>query len=198
MKRIIAIILTVLITAALCACSDPDPAPSDGKSKKGNSETSSQAAFSTEESTSSEKPDPTQTETGASVVWGKADEPQPAGRLFESGDFVFLDLGDQTAYAMSYRGNGPEVVFPAEVDGLSVTGIWSYALTDAKGSVSKVTLPASVKKIAFSALTKIGLIQIEVDAENQYLSSVDGVLYSKDKKNAGLLPRRSLLLHRDS
>ncbi len=168
MKKLILILLAAAIVLSLPACS--------GGGKVGND------MFPDLSNKNTEKPDPTHTEDGASVVWGRAEEPQPEGRLFENGDFMFLDLGDGTAYAMSYKGSGPDVVFPAEADGLSVTGIWSYALTGAEGAVHKVTLPASVKKLAYSALTKIGLMQIEVDAGNPYFSSVEGVLYSKDRK----------------
>ncbi len=166
MKKLILILLITIAVLSLFACGG----------KSGGDTVQSDTADN------SEKTEPAQTESGAPVVWGEAEEKQPAGRLFESGDFVFLDLGDKTAYVMSYKGSGPEVVFPAEVDGLSVTGIWSYALTGTENPVNKVTLPASVKKIAYSALTKIGLVQIEVNAENPYLRSIDGALYTKDGK----------------
>ena len=168
MRKVILALIAAAITLSLCACRGGSTGGNDSQPGVTNNST--------------EKPAPSQTEDGASAVWSNAEEPQPAGRLFESGAFVFLDLGDGTAYAMSYKGSGPEVVIPAEAGGLSVTGIWSYALTDAAGPVNKVTLPASIKKIAYSALTKIGLIQIEVDAANPYLCSIDGALYSKDGK----------------
>ena len=173
MKKIASLLLTAAIILSLCACG-------------GGKDTDESCPSVTKENQA--ETEPARTDGGAGQVWGRSDEPMPAGRLFESGDFKFLDLGDGTAYALSYTGSDQEVVFPADVDGLSVTGIWSYALTDAGGPVRKVTLPASVKKIAYCALTKIGLTQIEVDVDNPYLRSVDGVLYSGDGKTLVCYP----------
>lgn len=59
MKKIIAVILTVLITAALCACTSPDPKSGDssfdGKNETENDDTSASAVFTEEESTSLEE-----------------------------------------------------------------------------------------------------------------------------------------------
>jgi hypothetical protein len=112
---------------------------------------------------------------------GKPDEQTLTGRLFRSGDYIFSDNGDGTAYVVSYEGTASEVVFPSEVDGLNVTGIWTYSLYNSQ-SVRKVTLPASIEKTFYCALSSTSLTQIEVDAENPYLKSVEGVLYSKDGK----------------
>ncbi len=175
MKKITLILLAAAMVLSLCACG------SGGDTGGGDRRSSATKKNSVD-------PGPAQTETAASEVWGKADDPLPSGRVFESGDFKFFDLGDGTAYVHSYNGAEQEVVIPAEAEGLSVTGIWSYALTEAKGAVRKVTLPASVGRIAYSALTKIGLTQIEVDENNPFLSSVDGVLYSKDGKTLVCYP----------
>ena len=112
---------------------------------------------------------------------GISDEPKLEGTLFRSGDYIFTDNGDGTAYIVQYNGSESAVVFPSELNGLQVTGIWTYSLYNTT-SVRKVTLPASIEKIFYCALTSAGLVQIEVDPANPYLRSIDGVLYSKDGK----------------
>lgn len=162
MKKITAIILTAAALVTLCACG----ASSGGQGAGGDVTYENADLFG---------------ESGAS------DEKQLTGRLFRSGDYIFSDNGDGTAYVAAYEGSDTEVVFPSEIDGLSVTGIWSYALQGAN-PVRKVTLPESVKTLAYCALSKIGLTEIEVDEKNPYLKSVDGVLYTEDGKTLICFP----------
>ncbi|MCR5693521.1 MAG: leucine-rich repeat domain-containing protein [Clostridia bacterium] len=115
-------------------------------------------------------------------MFGDAGEPdvqQLNGRLFRSGDYIMHDNGDGTAFIISYEGSDSEVAFPEEIDGLTVTGIWTYSLLNSS-SINKLTLPKSIKTTAYCALTSSVLESIEVDEANPYLKSIEGVLYSKD------------------
>ncbi|MBQ9544669.1 MAG: leucine-rich repeat protein [Clostridia bacterium] len=168
MKKLILLLLTAALLLSLCACGDGGDTGGDRRP----SSTKKNASVT----------EPARTGSGDPDVWGRSDEALPSGRLFESGDFEFLDLGDGTAYALRYTGSEKEVDVPAEAEGLSVTVIWNYFFNDALETVGKVRLPASVRKIAYCAFSKTGLMQIEVDEDNPCLKSVDGVLYSGDGK----------------
>ena len=84
-------------------------------------------------------------------------------------------------YVSGYRGKPVDVVIPAEVDGKSVTGIGKYAFSGCK-SLTSITIPDSVISIgdyAFSGCTSLTGIDVEV-GNNNY-TSVNGVLFNKDK-----------------
>ena len=181
MKKIITLLLAALIVFSLCGCGGDNVESGVSKKKKGN--TSHSTGGSSSESADTADADGGIFEDPLSSGGGKL----PEGRLFTSGDFILFDLGDGTAYLISYTGNESEVVFPSEAEGLSVTGIWIYSL-DGSNTVRKVTIPASIKYISYSALTKPGLMQIEVDDRNPYYKSINGVLYSKDGKTLICFP----------
>jgi hypothetical protein len=61
----------------------------------------------------------------------------------------------------------------------SITSIGKFAFRDTKGLVT-VTIPASVSSIATNAFLETPAI-LNVESGNQYYSSLDGVLFNKDK-----------------
>lgn len=69
----------------------------------------------------------------------------------------------------------------------SVTTLEDYSLSGA--SLSSVYIPASVTKIGFRALAIDNMPTIEVDEANEIYSSVDGVLFDKQKKTLIQFPR---------
>ena len=103
-----------------------------------------------------------------------------------------------------YTGSATEVVIPPTIEGYPVTTIGEYAFCNCS-SLSKITIPDSVISIGGSSffgcfslesitipdsVTSIGggifrgcrsLVEIIVDANNKNYSSVDGVLFNKDK-----------------
>lgn len=82
------------------------------------------------------------------------------------GDFAFEDCY-----------NLESVIIP-----VSVTSIGDFAFEDCEGLTS-ITIPASVTEIGGGAFSGCnGLVSINVSKDNQYYSSIDGILYDKDQK----------------
>ena len=121
-----------------------------------------------------------------------------------SGRFEYSVLDDGTAEITKYNDIGSKAVtIPSTIDGYKVTGIGA-AFANCK-SITDVTIPSTVTYISMGAfynctgLKKLvipngvkdihpqafqcctGLENISVDANNKNFTSVDGVLFSKDK-----------------
>ena len=69
-----------------------------------------------------------------------------------------------------------EVIFPNTIN--NIEG-WSFAYCD---GLEKITLPKSLINFKPSFVGCYNLTDINVDSENKYFCSIDGVLFSKDKK----------------
>jgi hypothetical protein len=90
---------------------------------------------------------------------------------------------DNEGILREYTGDGTDVVIP---DG--VTGIIGLAFESCY-SLESVTIPSSVRIIEYSAFEDCtSLTSINVDANNEYYSSVDGVLFNKDQATLVLCP----------
>ncbi len=93
--------------------------------------------------------------------------------------FTFASADDSDGIIITeYIGEGAAVTVPETINGRNVVGIGSHAFDD---RAEQVYIPASVAQIAISAFD-VGehIFSIEVDADNPYYSSHDGILYNKD------------------
>ena len=80
-----------------------------------------------------------------------------------------------------YTGSATTVIIPSTIEGYPVTSIGDHAF-DFCHNLTSVTLGDSVTEIGYSAFDNCSkLTNITVDTENQYYSSQDGILFSKDK-----------------
>lgn len=85
-----------------------------------------------------------------------------------------------------YTGSADFAAIPADVNGVPVTEIDSLA---ADGTIGKIYIPATVNTIADGAFDKVtGLSAIEVAAENETFSTLNGVLFTKDMSKLLLYP----------
>ena len=121
-----------------------------------------------------------------------------------SGDYKYTVLDDGTARITRYTGSATELTIPSEIDGYSVTSIGSWALSRCT-SLESITISKSVTSIetnAFSGCTSLtsimisdgvtsignyafsgcsSLTEINVSGENADYSSVNGLVFNKDK-----------------
>lgn len=80
-----------------------------------------------------------------------------------------------------YTGTNASVTIPDTISGLPVTGIGGFY---ARNAVTNVNIPASVTNIAEGALAgQPQLLSITVEAQNEYYSSSNGILFSKDQSS---------------
>jgi len=109
-------------------------------------------------------------------------------------DFTYITNADNTITITGYTGSGGNVTIPDTTNGLPVTVIGFGAFKSCTNLIS-VTIPKSVTSIgegftllgpdgeygAFKGCTS--LTAISVDASNTVYSSVDGVLFNKNKSS---------------
>ncbi len=85
-----------------------------------------------------------------------------------------------------YNGKGTDVVLPEKIGGYDVLDINRYAFED-NDTIKSIKMPASITyDFEIDATT---LESVEVDSQNVNYSSVDGVVYDKEKKNLIFCPR---------
>ena len=124
---------------------------------------------------------------GITCGWGNAyllnatvhfeTESTPAESAFE-----YVVLEDGTAQITDYTGSETELVIPSEIDGHTVTSLRESALYHSPSLVS-VSIPETVTDIGYKAFGHcMNLTDINVADGNENYCSVDGVLFSKDKK----------------
>ena len=90
------------------------------------------------------------------------------------------------AFLDKYNGKGTDVVLPAKIGGFDVYGIDCNAFSDAK-TVKSIKVPATfIYGLEIYAAT---LESIEVDSKNLRYSSVDGIVYDKEKKKLIFCPQ---------
>ncbi|MCH5304829.1 MAG: hypothetical protein J1E41_08200, partial [Ruminococcus sp.] len=112
-------------------------------------------------------------------------------------DFVITDYKDGVCIN-AYKGYEEHVVIPAAINGKKVIKIGAnlsqgefdilYELPFKNHKIKSITIPSTVKEIVLDAFDcydknsrKDFLENIYVDSENPYYTSVDGILYNKDK-----------------
>ena len=99
---------------------------------------------------------------------------------YKSGDFIYTYLKDDTAEIIKYLGTDNNIIIPSTVNGIIVTSIDNIVFND-PDTVSSITIPGSVVSVKanpFAVCTK--LKNISVSADHPTLTTIDGVLFSKE------------------
>lgn len=96
-------------------------------------------------------------------------------------DFKYIVIGGSSIGITGYVGSSSQVVVPDTIDGKPVKRFANSAFSDTS-DIAYIYIPASVELITNRAFSRCdGLLEIEVSADNAWFSSLDGVLYNKDK-----------------
>jgi hypothetical protein len=95
-------------------------------------------------------------------------------------DFRYTRSGN-TVTITGYRGAGGNVVIPDTILGIPVVSI-ANSVFQVATIITSITIPANVTSIGDYAFYKCsGVTRIDVDSSNPNYSSLDGVLYNKNK-----------------
>lgn len=98
----------------------------------------------------------------------------------ENGEAIITGYTDSTVRT--------EIEVPDEIDGCPVTEIADFGLFNAE-SLTKITIGKNVKEIGTWSMTNNQRLQeFVVDEENEYFTSVDGILFTKDMKTLVYYP----------
>ena len=136
------------------------------------------AANNTTEDTQTERNTQDQASTG-----GTSGTSDITGGNNPTWDFEYMDNGDGTCIITGYTGEpSGELIIPNEIGGLRVTEIGDTAFFACYGFEGRLVISESVESIGDLALTACwGITSIEVAEQNPVYTSVDGILFSKDK-----------------
>lgn len=105
------------------------------------------------------------------------------------GNFIY-EIKNNTAILVKMISNFVEARIPSTVDEYPVVAIGDNAFETA--SSAHIIIPASVEKISEKAICDIPILnEVQVDAENQHYTSVDGALYDKEMKTLIRIPKCS-------
>ncbi len=95
-------------------------------------------------------------------------------------DFDYSVMNKSFIRLNSYKGSATSVIIPETIDGLPVEMMTSVFSENHK--ITYVKIPSTVTNIGIKAFYFCdSLLKIDVDSKNETFTSVDGVLYSKDK-----------------
>jgi len=105
-------------------------------------------------------------------------------------DYEYLDKGNGTCVVTGCTGEpGGELIIPNEIEGLRVTAIDDMAFFCCYGFEGRMVIPEGVESIGHGAINGCWNINfIEVSGQNPVYTSVDGILFSKDRSKLILAP----------
>ena len=104
------------------------------------------------------------------------------GVVFETEDGAFLcNRIEDEIEIIKYLHDFEESVIPSEINGYSVTSLDIAVFTNLN-NLQTITIPGSIRFLSSSAFNSPALREINVSKKNTHYTSIDGVLFSKDKK----------------
>lgn len=101
--------------------------------------------------------------------------------VFITDNFEYNQNEDGTINILRYTGKNTTIAIPEKINGKEVTTIGNLAFDDCYKN-TKIIIPKTIKNIASNAFNNcFSLKSIEVNKDNKYYLSKDGVLFNKDK-----------------
>ena len=119
----------------------------------------------------------------------------------ETSDFEYSILDDGTIELTRYKGGSSDVALPEEIDGKIVTKVNEFCFyndSDYNGfdyKINSISIPKTVTSFGnidqeYKILNRLyKLISINVDLQNGYYYSLDGVLFNKNRSKLIYYPR---------
>lgn len=97
----------------------------------------------------------------------------------EEGDYVYTILSDNSIQITRYKGNAETLRIPNEIDGIKVTEIYHYAMLNCT-NLKEIYIPENIRHISALSFANCPNIEsINVEENNSFYSSKDGVLFNK-------------------
>ena len=101
--------------------------------------------------------------------------------VFKTDNFEYSENEDGTINILRYTGENATIAIPEKINEKEVTTIGNLAFDDCYKN-TKIIIPKTIKNIATNAFNNcFSLKSIEVNKDNKYYLSEDGVLFNKDK-----------------
>lgn len=125
------------------------------------------------------------TEKEETVVQPRYNSTTPV--LAAAEDFNYTVVNGSYVRLNSYNGKAASLIIPETIEGFPVKMLAS--VFSENHEITYVKIPASVTSVGLKAFYFCdSLLNIEVDGKNEKFTSVDGVLYSKDKTKLVVFP----------
>ena len=106
--------------------------------------------------------------------------------LAPKSDFNYRTQNNRV-FITKYTGTNEKIIIPETIDNLPVFAVAAKAF--AETTVTYVKLPASLGTLASNAFNECDtLLRIDIDDNNPYYCSVDGIVYSKDRTILKVFP----------
>lgn len=119
--------------------------------------------------------------------------------VLEEGDFKYTELPNGTLKITRYKGNSTQVEIPSSIGGKAVVMIGDKTFLG-RNDLTSIKIPASVTNIGESSASYYSsaeypvfsecnsLTEIIVDSSNECYTSIDGILYNKEKTELFICP----------
>lgn len=114
--------------------------------------------------------------------WEEIYAGSPTSLFYPGADLAYTVNNDEHVTVTGYLGSGGDLIIPASIDAKPVSGIESLPFPGA-GSLTSLSIPATVLSITDEKFVGCDdLESIRVDADNVEYSSLNGVLFDKNRE----------------
>jgi len=98
--------------------------------------------------------------------------------------YTVISEDEKTAEISGYEGSDSEIVVPSQIDGYTITDIGMFAFQsgyDSNNDATRIVFPSTIHSISSYSLVGVPLCtEFYVPSDNQYYSTLNGVLFNKN------------------